>query len=470
MSQSAMFKNVFKLQDNMFYFVVNFIDFFQDKSTDIIKQSVTVLLLNIVLPTIDIYSDLYLIVKLLYNGHPVWSVLLLVPFLLNYFLTWFLWWRIDKTKHTSWVYVALSWYPQFCALKVIGLLLTDTKKGLRKKRKLELEISEFEVFCEAVMSVLVMTYIIWKESGEKLLIGEDYSTDFYLFYITYLTSILTASLGLAKCLKVGPCRVFPLGGLCNKKFFFLMFTMGTTLVSKGMLLGHSVIEKNIVFFAICFSTTFLPGLIIGLMSVCRNKKTIKTIAAHPSILLLPVFTYFTFSTNTKMCSKGEKDVMEEDDGEEQSVTEMDVVEDDDAVKEIGMEMDGVKKKDAAETRITFSKNWTLANVGASVLGYSIFTGFGVLYVQAAVNDGCGYCWDNMIKLWFTYLIHWPILSVFSTILFLFLEYCCCSCSKDQQFGVLCVDDPHTEYVVDKYTKEIITMEDWEERQDGNKFI
>jgi len=205
-----MFKNVFKLQDNMFYFVVNFIDFFQDKSTDIIKQSVTVLLLNIVLPTIDIYSDLYLIVKLLYNGHPVWSVLLLVPFLLNYFLTWFLWWRIDKTKHTSWVYVALSWYPQFCALKVIGLLLTDTKKGLRKKRKLELEISEFEVFCEAVMSVLVMTYIIWKESGEKLLIGEDYSTDFYLFYITYLTSILTASLGLAKCLKVGPCRVFPL--------------------------------------------------------------------------------------------------------------------------------------------------------------------------------------------------------------------------------------------------------------------
>jgi len=405
----------------------------------------------------------------------------LVPFLLNYVLTWFLWCRIDKTKHLSWVYVALSCYPQFCALKVIGLLLTDIEKGLKKKRKLELEISEFEVFCEAVLSVLVMTYIIWKGFfvGEEdmdgvvyqqeLLIGEDGSIEYYLFFLAYATSILTASLGLAKCLKVGPCRIFPLGGLCTKKFFFLMFTMAITLVSKGLLMGYSVYEHPL-FFAICFTLTFLPGLIIGVMSVCRNKKTIKTIAAHPSILLLPVFTYFTFSTNTKMCSKGEKVAMEEDDGEEQNVMEIDVVEDDDSVKEHGTKKDGIKKKDVTETRITFSRNWTLANVGASVLGYSIYTGFGVMMVQESVNRGCEHCWDWMIGVWFTYVIHFPILSVFLTILFLFLEYCCCSCSKDQQFGVLCVDDPHTEYVVDKYTKEIITMEDWEERQDGNKFI
>jgi len=430
-------------------------------TTNRIKESVTILLLNVILPTFDIYSDLYLIGKLLYNGHPKWSVLLLVPFLLNYFLTWFLWWRIDKTKKLSWVFVVISWYPQFCALKVIRLLLSDTKEGLNKKRKLEREISEFEVFCEAVFSVLVMTYMIIKgfiDQDQELLVGKYGSIDFYLFFFTYATSILTASLGLAKCLKVGPCRVFPLGGLFNKKFFFLIFIMGITLVSKGMIMGAAL--SNGILFPISFSTSFLPGLIIGVMSVCRNKNTFKTIAAHPSILLLPMFTYFTFFTNTKMFCKEkkdvEKDIMEEDDGVEKVVVKEDY----------GKEKNG--EKDVTETRITFSRNWTLANVGASVLGYSIFTAVGVMMVLDEVNNGCDWCWDVMIGFWFTYVIQLPILSVFSTILFLFLEYCCCSCSKDQQFGVLCVDDPHTEYVVDKYTKEIITMEDWEKRQDGNK--
>lgn len=417
-------------------------------SREKIKETLTIFVLNIALPTCDVFSDLFLIIKLLKNGHSIWSVLLLVPFLLNYFLTWFLWWRIDKMRRFSWVSAALSWYPQFCAMNVIRLFWTNsnTEKGLKKKRELEREISEFEVFCEAVVSVLVITFIIMKAQDSKdrdLLIGKYLSLDFFKFYLAYSTSILTASLGLAKCLKVGPCRVFLLGGLCTKKFLFLVFTMGITLVSKGMIMGFAVRNSsqsnNILLMTISFCTMFLPGIIIGMMSICRNKNTIKIIAAHPSILLLPVFTYFTFSTNKKMCSKGEN-------------------------------------IDVAETRITFSRNWTLANIGASVLGYIMFTGLGVMLVQSNVNSGCTHCWDVMIGLWFKFIMPLPILSVFSTILFLFLEYCCCSCSKDKQLGVLKVNDPHTEYVVDKNNKgeeEIITMEEWrnkQELQDGNTVI
>ena len=64
------------------------------------KDIILLLVLNIALPTVDVYSDLYMIVKLFTNHppHPNYAGLLLTPFLLNYFLTWFLWWRMDKRK------------------------------------------------------------------------------------------------------------------------------------------------------------------------------------------------------------------------------------------------------------------------------------------------------------------------------------------------------------------------------------
>ena len=49
---------------------------------------------------------------LYYNRHPIWATSLLVPFLINYLVTWFIWWSVDKRKTVSWIAPMLSVYPQ----------------------------------------------------------------------------------------------------------------------------------------------------------------------------------------------------------------------------------------------------------------------------------------------------------------------------------------------------------------------
>ena len=53
---------------------------------------------------------------------------------------------------------------------------------------------------------------------------------------------------------------------------------------------------------------FLPGFLIGVFA-CWHKGILKTFLAHPSVLLLPVFTNFTFVSNSKVCcgGRGEKE-------------------------------------------------------------------------------------------------------------------------------------------------------------------
>ena len=61
-----------------------------------------------------------------------------------------------------------------------------------------------------------------------------------LFIATFSSSVLTATLGIAKFLKVGPCRLVPdegiLGGHGNLGFLLIMVNIATTILSKGFLL------------------------------------------------------------------------------------------------------------------------------------------------------------------------------------------------------------------------------------------
>ena len=47
-----------------------------------------------------------------HNRHPIWATSLLVPFLINYLVTWFIWWSVDKRKTVGWIAPLLSVYPQ----------------------------------------------------------------------------------------------------------------------------------------------------------------------------------------------------------------------------------------------------------------------------------------------------------------------------------------------------------------------
>ena len=120
-----------------------------------VKESVLLTILNVLLPTLDIFTDLITTTKLYegtathdncdqkselepfatnntnlwvyakrkcienspaeglyYTRHPVWATSLLVPFLINYLVTWVIWWSVDKRKTISWVAVLFSVYPQ----------------------------------------------------------------------------------------------------------------------------------------------------------------------------------------------------------------------------------------------------------------------------------------------------------------------------------------------------------------------
>ena len=127
-----------------------------------VKETILITILNVLLPTVDILTDLISITKLYtgtethidcdersevitylgdfddnssldietwyegrrmclensssegstFNIHPIWATSLLVPFLLNYLVTWSIWWNIDKSKTKTWIAPLLSVFPQ----------------------------------------------------------------------------------------------------------------------------------------------------------------------------------------------------------------------------------------------------------------------------------------------------------------------------------------------------------------------
>ena len=204
------------------------------------KETFLVGTLKIGLPTADVYSDGVLMFKLYrgfphhpdcdiwdgwkimnetclagipdeqlqYENHPTWATMLVVPFLLNYIASWYTWYRIAqrKRKKFTWLACLLGLYPQLRAANIIRELWKEPNKGLAKKKKFDRELCETEVFLEAVPTTFILTFIIarfdsnMRNRRAAFQLEPDEQTD--LFLITYLTSIITASLGMAKVLKV----------------------------------------------------------------------------------------------------------------------------------------------------------------------------------------------------------------------------------------------------------------------------
>ena len=80
-----------------------------------------------------------------------------------------------------------------------------------KKRKFERDIVETEVFLEAVPNTYILTYIITRisETGDIIaqngFRGAPGSYNIILFGLSFLTSVISASLSMAKSLKVIIC-------------------------------------------------------------------------------------------------------------------------------------------------------------------------------------------------------------------------------------------------------------------------
>ena len=167
-----------------------------------ISEIFLLVLLSIALPTVDVYSDLALATKLYTNGHPNWASLLLGPFLVNYTLCWIAWFTTEKQKKFTWIAALLGCYPQLVAARIIWLFWTQPQKGMREKKHLERNLMEHEIFTEAVPTTFIMTFLLVVNFGNPTDAIVGRGTSAILFYVSFATSVLSAGLGLAKCLKV----------------------------------------------------------------------------------------------------------------------------------------------------------------------------------------------------------------------------------------------------------------------------
>ena len=87
-----------------------------------VKPILMMVALNILLPTLDIVTDINLIVKL-YRGaedadgrwynHPKMATAMLIPYLLNYVVCFITFLRKEKNKKFTFIFALLNIYPQF---------------------------------------------------------------------------------------------------------------------------------------------------------------------------------------------------------------------------------------------------------------------------------------------------------------------------------------------------------------------
>ena len=78
------------------------------------KDVVLIVLLSIMLPSWDVYSDLALTISLALEGEVYYALCLLAPQLFNIGLTSLLWHRIEPKEHRywSWILLPLQIWPQ----------------------------------------------------------------------------------------------------------------------------------------------------------------------------------------------------------------------------------------------------------------------------------------------------------------------------------------------------------------------
>ena len=196
---------------------------------DMIKDIVPLLILNIILPTNDVGSDLLVVWTVHQNGENEKAMALLAPVLLNFLFTVRPWWQMESKWGvilTLPLLLAQLW-PQYRACVIIYKIIKGDRSAGNEKVLLEREIGTLEPFFESVPSAFLMCFFMTKKLGLEqnelglcsfVDFGEITLQEFYSFVV----SVLSASFGVTKLLQSGPCKIFPEGGLliglCTGRF------------------------------------------------------------------------------------------------------------------------------------------------------------------------------------------------------------------------------------------------------------
>ena len=239
-----------------------------------------------------------------------------------------------------------------------------------------------------------------------------------------------------------------------QRFLLIFSACLLSLLGKGVALGSPfghylnfiVPEQKLPVTGIIIATMFLPGFLLGVAS-CWHRGILKTILAHPSIILMPTFTHFTFASSTKWCKRSSKE-------------------------EVGEQEEGGETE---KPFITFSAKFTFLNVGASVICHGVY-GLGMTLWFALLPEYLGAYLIAGVPLF--------ILGLLFTLLTLALTStrqtcfnrprpnCCCTSSTlpRVEFGALLPTPPHSHYVLDDNGKPQPVLEDEEVKSEDTEMV
>ena len=169
---------------------------------------------------------------------------------------------------------------------------------------------------------------------------------------------------------------------------------------------------------------FVPQLVLSILSTLnlRSKNSLNILTRHPSLILLPVVTFFTFAKVQVGCS-------------------------------------------ANESRVRFSKRFSWYNIGVSVVGYVSWAVWFYFRFEFGKNEG----WRrSFYEVYLAFSLYPLVLSIILTALFLHLDSICCSECARVPAEEISVYDPSTDrrFIMDQETGKIIPVPE-EDVETGN---
>ena len=130
-----------------------------------IKRISPSFILDVALPSIDVYSDFSLIAGWIWRQHWTYAISMSVPLLLQFLATIYKWFKLEKreNKKWSWPLLLFQFWPQRRAIRVMNLDFKNDEKTEAKKKEMMREVTSSEPFLEAWPSIMIMT-MIWLSS------------------------------------------------------------------------------------------------------------------------------------------------------------------------------------------------------------------------------------------------------------------------------------------------------------------
>ena len=247
---------------------------------DLMTPILKTLILNIGLPTLDIYLDMRF-VRLLFPEYWGCGLVVVGGILTNFLFTALAWWRLEPRHHKSctWILLLLQIWPQFKAVQVIWLTTKRDLRAVELGELLDREVMSLEPFLEALPSMLVMRYMVWA--------NPQFSSYFNMLRAFYVTV-----LGMTLFLKNGPCFILPRRGIFGfitwRSIMAFLLTFMSLNIKYFLLFSSPV---NMVFMGTFGAFIALLSLYEGLgcwRSICRM------VLFCPPLLILPIFGFFTF--------------------------------------------------------------------------------------------------------------------------------------------------------------------------------